>query len=322
MVLVSVIMPSYYHERFISEAIESVLTQSFEDFELIIVDDASKDNSKSIIKNYSQSDSRVQAIFHEKNMGIAKTLNDGVNRARGKFIAFIASDDVWIKSKLEKQLAELAKNEALVVWSEGEIIDAKSKPIGKTFTLMLEASQRKKSGDIFNQLFLSGNFVFGSSLIFKREYTQRINFDENLKYFNDYRFVVDFAKKYKFHYFLEPLAKYRIHEKNTISKDLVGWTKDTIAVNAYFIEKYGYQISGKGRAILFFRTGVANFVLGKKAVGSWFLFKGIIVSIIYKENIAPLADILDKDSSMAKILTKFIYTIEALLTKFRKNWSR
>ena len=319
MVLVSVIMPSYCHESFISEAIESVLTQSFEDFELIIVDDASKDNSKSIIESYLERDCRINAILHEENLGIPRTLNCGINRARGKFLAFIASDDVWKKSKLEKQLAELSKNEALVVWSEGEIVDAKSKPTGKTFTLMLEASRSKKSGDIFEELFLSGNFIFGSSLMFKREYTKSINFDENLKYFNDYRFVVDLARKYMFHYIPEPLAQYRVHGKNTISKDMLEWTKDTIAVNAYFIGKYSVQISEKGRAILFFRTGVAYFVLGKKVLGSWFLFKAIIVSIIYKKNIASLAEGLDKDNAKTQILAKFIYTINTLLVQFRKK---
>lgn len=311
-------MPSYNHGSYISEAIESVLTQGFKDIELIIVDDGSKDNSEVIIKSYLEKDGRIHTIFHKENMGIARTLNDGINRAQGKFVAFIASDDVWTKSKLEKELAELAKNEAIIIWSEGEIIDSESKPTGKTFTLIHGASQKKKSGDIFDEL-LYGNFVFGSSLIFKREYTKNINFDENLKYLNDYRFVVDLARKHTFHFISEPLAKYRVHGKNTILQDRLGWIRDEITVNEYFIEKYGDQISKRARANIFFRTGLAYSSLGEKAVGRWLLFKAIIVSIIHNENMASLAEIAAKGSSRGKILAKCIYTIDALPVQFRKK---
>ncbi len=76
MVLVSVLMRSYNHEEYISEAIESVLNQSCKDLELIIVDDFSKDSSKTIVKKYENEDKRIKAFFHDKNMGMASTMND------------------------------------------------------------------------------------------------------------------------------------------------------------------------------------------------------------------------------------------------------
>ena len=121
-------MSSYNHEKYISEAIESILNQSFKDFELIILDDFSKDNSRAIIETYQRKDKRIKAFFHEKNMGIASTMNDLLSKASGKYIAFIDSDDVWDQLKLERQLAILEKNDSLVVWSEGEIIDENSVP--------------------------------------------------------------------------------------------------------------------------------------------------------------------------------------------------
>ncbi|MGZ7171982.1 MAG: glycosyltransferase family 2 protein, partial [Halobacteriota archaeon] len=133
MPLVSVGMASYNHEKFISEAIESVLGQDFDDLELIIVDDASTDSSRQIIQKYAAKDSRVSVILHEANCGIAKTANDGIAAAKGKFLAPIASDDVWMKDKLSKQLAVLESDEDLIVWTEAEIIDERSQPVGSTW---------------------------------------------------------------------------------------------------------------------------------------------------------------------------------------------
>jgi teichuronic acid biosynthesis glycosyltransferase TuaG len=111
MPVVSVVMPSYNHERFISRSIESVLGQEFDDFELIIVDDASGDASREIIQRYAAEDTRIRMIFHEANCGISQTMNDGIDAAKGKFIADTASDDVWAKDKLTKQLAVATSNE-------------------------------------------------------------------------------------------------------------------------------------------------------------------------------------------------------------------
>jgi glycosyltransferase involved in cell wall biosynthesis len=134
MPLVSVVMLSYNHDEFIAESIESVLGQDFDDFELIIVDDASTDSSRQIIQKYAVEDSRIRVILHEANCGIAKTVNDGIEAAKGKFMATTASDDVWMTDKLTKQLAVTASNENLIVWSEGEVIDLNGQPVGKSFS--------------------------------------------------------------------------------------------------------------------------------------------------------------------------------------------
>src|SRR5665647_3930572 len=103
--LVSVCMQTWNSERFIAEAIESVLGQDFADIELIIVDDGSTDATRQIIERYAKQDPRIRAIFHERNLGMSKAWNDGIDAAKGKFIAHIDSDDVWVPNKLTKQLA-------------------------------------------------------------------------------------------------------------------------------------------------------------------------------------------------------------------------
>jgi glycosyltransferase involved in cell wall biosynthesis len=267
-------MSSYNHEKYISEAIDSVLNQSFKDFELIIIDDCSKDNSQQVIESYRKMDERIRTVFHKENMGIAKTLNDGINEAKGRFIAFINSDDVWIHSKLEKQLAILKNDESLIVWSEGEIINAKSVPIGETWTQIMLASNQKKSGNIFEELVFD-NFIFPSSLIFKREYVKNVQFDEQLKYQNDGKFAVGLAKKYQFFFIEEPLAKYRIHGKNAILSDKEGWAQDIVIVSKYFLREYGNEISKRTKAHLFFEIGSSYSFLNKNKLAKFFFFQAL-----------------------------------------------
>lgn len=101
---VSVIMPVYNRERYLSQAIESVLNQTYGDFELIIVDDGSTDNSQAIIKEYAGKDKRIRYAFHEKNRGVSAARNTALAMAQGEWIALIDSDDAWHPERLEKLL--------------------------------------------------------------------------------------------------------------------------------------------------------------------------------------------------------------------------
>jgi teichuronic acid biosynthesis glycosyltransferase TuaG len=250
LVLVSVLLASYNHEHYIAETIESVLNQSFTDFELIILDDFSKDHSRAIIDNYQRKDKRIRAFFHDENRGLASTWNELLSKASGKYIAYIDSDDVWHKFKLERQLAILEKNDSLVVWSEGEVIDKNGVPTGKTFTQINLASNKKKSGTLFEELLYS-NFIFDSSLIYKRDLTKGIQFDEQLKYLNAYKFLVHLATKHQFLFIEEPLAQYRIHGKNTLLTDKEGYDQDRVILYEYFLRAYSEEISKATKAILY-----------------------------------------------------------------------
>jgi glycosyltransferase involved in cell wall biosynthesis len=271
---VSVIMPSYNHQAYIHEAIESVLKQSFDDFELIIIDDASKDRSKEIIQAYEEKDDRIWAIYHRENQGIAKTVNEGLERAEGKFIALFSSDDLWRENKLKKQLEILEKKEDLIVWSEALVIDARGNFTGETFTQMHRAIKRKKSGYIFEEL-LKGNYICGQSAIFKRESVENIRFDEELKYLNDYKFFLDLARKYEFYFIPEPLVFYRIHRENTILKDRLGWRIDSIKLDESLLKKYGDNIPNKIKSKIFLRLSLAYSSIGKKEYAKRYFYQAI-----------------------------------------------
>lgn len=120
---VSVILPAYNAERYIEESIQSVLRQDFKDYELIIINDGSTDNTQDIINYYKSLDDRIVAI-KQKNQGLVKTLNHGLALARGEYIARIDGDDPWMNCKLSRQLKEFKNNPSLVLVGGGfEVID-------------------------------------------------------------------------------------------------------------------------------------------------------------------------------------------------------
>ncbi|MCY4062097.1 MAG: glycosyltransferase family 2 protein [Chloroflexi bacterium] len=108
--LVSVVMPVYDREKYVAEAIESILGQTFSDFELIIVDDGSQDRSPEIIREYERQDGRVRLLRQEGNMGVATARNRGIDEAGGEFLALMDSDDISLPTRLVQQLSFLQEN--------------------------------------------------------------------------------------------------------------------------------------------------------------------------------------------------------------------
>lgn len=103
--LVSIIMPSYNGAKFIADSIESIIKQTYRNWELIITDDCSSDGTQAIIKDYAMRDARIRGFFFEKNQGSGATRNKCIEEARGRYLAFCDSDDRWLPEKLEKQLS-------------------------------------------------------------------------------------------------------------------------------------------------------------------------------------------------------------------------
>ena len=103
--LVSIITPSYNSSRFIVECVNSVISQTFQNWEMIIVDDCSNDNSRDIISDLSAKDERIESIFLKENIGAAEARNIAIRQAKGKYIAFLDSDDIWNEDKLENQIS-------------------------------------------------------------------------------------------------------------------------------------------------------------------------------------------------------------------------
>jgi glycosyltransferase involved in cell wall biosynthesis len=238
--MVSVLMSCYNHDKFVGEAIESVLGQTFQDFEFIILDNGSTDGSTQIIADYEKKDDRIRVIFHKNNLGIPRALNELLDSAKGNFLARIDSDDMWVSNKLEKQLEVMKKDENLIVWTEADLIDAESISTGKRFTERYE--NLKRDGDIFDQL-LAGNYIFCSSMMYKRENLEGIRYNPDIRNLNDHKFNLDLSYRYKYYFIPETLSKYRLHGGNTIFSDMEGWYKDYMAIGKFIAQEYGDRLN-------------------------------------------------------------------------------
>lgn len=120
--LVSIIMPSYNAARFISESIDSVRTQTYSNWELLITDDCSKDNTLDIVRKYEQLDHRVRIFVLPNNSGAAAARNNSLRHAKGQFIAFLDSDDIWKPKKLEHQLSFMCSNNYALTFTNYELM--------------------------------------------------------------------------------------------------------------------------------------------------------------------------------------------------------
>ncbi len=130
--LVSVIMPSYNAESFIAQSIESVLQQTYSHWELLITDDCSSDRTPLIAQSYCTKDSRINFVIAQKHTGIAGTRNQSIARAKGRFVAFLDNDDLWVPEKLEKQVQFILDNDYAFVYSAYELLNEDGTPKGKT----------------------------------------------------------------------------------------------------------------------------------------------------------------------------------------------
>lgn len=130
--LVSIVMPSYNTGKYICETIESVLQQTYTDWELIIVDDCSKDNTLDILAQYE--DKRIRVLVNEKNSGAAVSRNRAIAEAKGEWIAFLDSDDLWVRDKLEKQILFMKENGYSFTCAYNTYIDENSKELNKLDT--------------------------------------------------------------------------------------------------------------------------------------------------------------------------------------------
>lgn len=129
--LISIIVPVYKAESFIAQTVQNVQAQTYGDFELILVDDASPDNSHVIIEELAGSDKRIRLIRKEKNEGAAAARNTGIDASKGRYIAFLDADDVWKPEKLEKELAFMKEKKAAFVFTSYEFGDEEARPTGK-----------------------------------------------------------------------------------------------------------------------------------------------------------------------------------------------
>ena len=136
--LVSIIMPAYNCEKYITEAIASVINQTYQNWELIVIDDCSQDNTVNIVKRLALEDTRINLYQNERNVGVSKTRNKGLSIAKGQWIAFLDSDDCWASEKLEKQMEFIkAHPNALLTYTASKFMDTQ----GNRYSYIMHAEK-------------------------------------------------------------------------------------------------------------------------------------------------------------------------------------
>lgn len=225
--LVSMIVLSYNQSRFVVETLEGVKAQTYKPTQLIIIDDCSTDDSVATIERWLQA-SGIDCTFirHQKNLGICKSLNDGLAAATGKYVSMVASDDLWLPDKIARQveLMESQPDHVGVVYSDAFQMDEHGRPFPDMFIAAHRKLPEIPQGEILNVL-LEGNFIPGMTTLVRRSCYDRVGlYDENLPW-EDWDMWMRIARQYAYLYLHTPVAMYRRHEKSLSRSNRVALLK-------------------------------------------------------------------------------------------------
>ncbi len=283
--LISVVIPAYNCGKYIPETLDSILNQTYRNFEIVVVDDGSTDDTQEALRPYS---GKIK-YFHQKNGGLANARNRGLELAKGSYLALCDGDDIWLPNKLELQHACFEVHNRLgMVFSDfssfndaGPLAPSWSKKyfntIFENYGLTLDSIFQKKinlhdlntlyAGNITTTMFL-GNIVMPSTVMIKRECINSVGkFREKYKNDSDYDLFLRIAAEYESGYLDLPLMKYRIL-KNSLSqrskKQIIG-VPEVIDIIETFLEqrpsfrKKNLRMVNQRFSGLFYETGYAHF---------------------------------------------------------------
>ncbi|PWK93146.1 glycosyltransferase family 2 protein [Hallerella porci] len=260
--MISVIIPTYNRAELLKRAAQSVLAQTYKDFELIIVDDGSTDNTKEIVE--SLNDSRIVYVY-QKNAGACVARNNGIEHAKGEYIAFHDSDDVWHSNKLELQMQALIANNADVVFCKmNRYQDGKVVEVLSTY---------------FKEGFLAKDnlpFAIGTQTIFgKAEVFKNTKFDPEMPRFQEFEMLIRAQKKYSIFCLDKPLVDYFIQNDSISAKPkkyLLAW-KLILSKHKKLIEEYKASSDRMGYNLLKFSATVKDRTLKYELIKLAFKFK-------------------------------------------------
>lgn len=245
---ISIVMASYNYAPIIGEAIESVINQTYKDWELIIVDDGSTDNSVEVIKKYL-SDNRIKLYINEKNLGLAKTVRKGIQYSTSDWIAFLESDDKFFPNALEEKVKAIS-TDADIIFSDLELFGDKEciihlqKHFDKLNNFIVNL---KKSGFIenFAKILPKINVIPTFSVVMtKKELLAKCDFNPLCKSTLDYYLWAQLAC-YKVYYINKKLTYWRMHKDSYINRYKYCWLKKYL----FNVSIYVYTIKNKNKLI-------------------------------------------------------------------------
>lgn len=250
--LISVILPNYNWVEFLEEAIKSILNQSYDNFEFIIIDDASTDKSIDIIKKYTNQDKRIILLENKKNEWICFSLNRWIKVSKWKYIARMDSDDISNKKRFEKQVYILEKDKSIwICWTNAFIINEAWK-INWKFCFPMENDKCKEI------IWERNPFKHSSTMIRKKCFDDFWFYNDNFIYAEDLDLWIRIWQKYNFFNIQEYLIKYRVHKSNSILKKQKEMIEKTLKIRKKAIYMW-YKITFRGR-IFYILTFFSKFL--------------------------------------------------------------
>lgn len=259
--LVSVLMPVFNAEKYLIEAIQSIINQTYQNFEFIIVDDCSSDGSKEIIKKFT--DNRIKLIEKTSNSGISETLNVGIKEAKGKYIARMDADDISHPKRIEKQVAFLERNSKYVVCGSNYYL------INNNFNVKLPEENEAIKVEL-----LKSCCIGHPTVVLKTSVLKKYNFfyKKESEPTEDYNLWIELIKKGKFYNLQESLLGYRIHDAQITKQKKIIQDKLSFNTSINYLTSFFKNVSTIDLQLLkniYFKTKKCNkedFILLKKLV--------------------------------------------------------
>ena len=214
---IDILLATYNGQEFLREQIDSILNQSYQNFNLIISDDSSEDETYKILKEYEKKDSRIRLFRQEKNLGLIQNFEFLLKQVTSDYFMFSDQDDIWKENKIEKSINKLKQEKAALVYTDLEIVDKNLEIIYPSYWKYKNIYKKIKKYNNFEALYLN-NFVTGCTILAKSNYIKDIvPLPKTSKFMlHDYWTALVIASKDKIAYLDEPTIKYRQHKNNRV----------------------------------------------------------------------------------------------------------
>lgn len=252
---VSIMMPAYNAENFISQALDSILLQDYPRFQIVVCDDASTDGTADIIRTYQKKyPDKIVAIFNQQNLGVTANCNKALEHCTGEYVSLFAGDDLMLPGKLSRQIELMESDpECVLCYHPVEIFDSDS---GKTFFV----TNQYRREDVYSteDLLLKGGIPGGCSIMVRRNAIPEKGYDERLKTVSDWLFFLEISLKGRLRKVDEVLGRYRKHDGGASRL-----TYSLLAESLYALDLFEQKGSVNSELSLLIRQAKARYLAGE-----------------------------------------------------------